>query len=554
MADTDGKRAIKTRTIFVRHKACELTGFTAISGNKYIRVRFRGRTGWAALASFAGSSLDFVSDLKRQGIIIIGTKACQAIRECVAGIERFVEKPLLERPGWTGSYFALPSGKVFRPKGERKPIVLFEATPGKFAKSGTHKRWLKRVAEPLAGQRLPSFVLMLAFTGPLLDLLGRDGNFGFELVGPKGKGKTTLQMIMASAFGRAHPSAGGTFLMSCRATVNGLEASMPLHADISMILDDASLFSSAKSKQARADDFNDFVFSLYSGRTKARFNTPHQEHFRFTYLLSANERLAEVLDGNRATVSEAACDRLISIPIDEANPYGVFENVLDYKGSGELARTLTNALENNHGHAVGRFLRQLVQARSDDELGLRAKIEGYIEAFQTEVGVDPNDGSTQRITTAFGLVYAAGLLAKAYGALPASIKCASATKSAYLRHLSAGTPRSFRDRLVSLSLRPDVVDLDKAGLVDMSKKDMLKPAAFLRTNRAGERELLLTRKALMRAFPDWLQIRDGDDVKAVLRAQGDRKRGGSQCRVRKNKNKDRVYIFALDCLDGDYDG
>ena len=522
-----------------------LSGHTAMSGTRYVRVELRKRVAWAPLEAFAGTSQEFIAHLKRHDVVVIGSKESSEIRDVAGKLTLFPPGPLIDRPGWTGPYFALASGGVFKPACHPDAEVLFDPCPEKFAKAGKFKKWLKEVAKPFSGQPLPTFVLMAAFTGPLLELVGRDGNFGFELVGAKGKGKSTLQMVMASALGRGHQSAKGQYWLTCRATVNGLEAAMRTHSDAALILDDASLFASGKSGKARSAEFNDFVFSLYSGHSKVRFGTPRQESFRFNYMLSSNERLADNLDGSRATVSEAACDRLITIPIDADRPYGVFDLVpAEFKGSAEFARSLVNAIEKHHGHAFRRFVKRLVQARHDDETGLRDKLKGFVRAFQDRVGVDPNDGSSQRVTGAFGLVYAAGMLAKDYGALPRSFKCMAACKAVYKLHLTAGKPRPFRDRLVSLSRHPDVIDLDKTSLTKMSKKQLTKPAAFLRTNRSGEREVLLVRKALMRAFPDWLQTCGTAEVQALLRSQNGRK--GSQCQLRQNRNKDRAYIFVID--------
>lgn len=521
-----------------------VSGHTAVSGKRYVRVDREGVVGWAALEAFAGSSTAFVAEYAQHSLVLIGPDLCRELRDAASRLRHFPVGPLIEQPGWTGPYFALPSGKIFQPKGHPDGVVLFKRLPQKCAQAGSLKGWLKAVAKPLVHQRIPTFVLMVAFTGPLLDLVNRDGNFGFELVGAKGKGKSTLQMLMASIFGRGHLSAKGQFLMTCRATLNGLEAAMRTHAHMSLILEDASLFAPSRSKQGRAADFSDFAHSLYAGRTKARFDSPEQECFRFTYLLSSNERLADVLEGHSATVSEAACDRLITIPIDADRPFGVFDSIsARFKGSAELARALVNAIEMHHGRAFPRFVENLVRARHKNEASLRAKIERYVRAFQEAVGVDPNDGSAQRVTGAFGLVYAAGMLAKAYGALPSSFKCMKACKATYVMHMSAGKPRPFRDRLISVSRRPDVVNLDKVGLTKMSKSELHKPAAFLRTNRSGEREIRLVTKALKRAFPDWPAIRDTEEVKALLRSHGGR--SDSQCKLRTNSNKDRAFCFVI---------
>jgi uncharacterized protein (DUF927 family) len=159
--------------------------------------------------------------------------------------------PLLDRSGWTKRYFALPSGEVFSPAGAKKAVALFPADPGLCRWAGKALLWKRGVPGRLAGQHVASFAVMTAFATPILALAREVGNFGFEIIGAKGNGKSTLLQILASTSGYPFPSADGHYGMSMNATVNGLEIAMQDYADLVMPLDEATLFDASGSAEPR---------------------------------------------------------------------------------------------------------------------------------------------------------------------------------------------------------------------------------------------------------------------------------------------------------------
>ena len=77
----------------------------------------------------------------------------------------------------------------------------------------------------------------MAFAGPLLGLIGREGG-GFNFYGQSSRGKTTLAEASASVWGK-----GGRpgFVRSWRSTANALEATAALHTDTLLVLDELSV-------------------------------------------------------------------------------------------------------------------------------------------------------------------------------------------------------------------------------------------------------------------------------------------------------------------------
>ena len=108
---------------------------------------------------------------------------------------------------------------------------------------------------------------------------------------------------------------------------------------------------------------------------------------------------------------------------------------MPFAGSAEYANALTRAAEQNHGHAIRKFLKQLVRARAKDDAALRAWIASRVNGFVEKANIDPNDGSAFRVAEAFGLVYAAGRLAQQYGVLPDCLAVGPAVLTCYSLHL-----------------------------------------------------------------------------------------------------------------------
>lgn len=537
---------------YVRGRDYVGSGHSAPSGTRYVRFDCGDETGWVRFDEFvAGGTKPFVL-MGRNGLSVVGIEDQQALRDLVAELRAFPPAAIVERPGWNGAYFALADGTCFAPDGLEAPIVLFEPASTKNAKAGD-ARWKKKLARLIVGQRLPSFALMAAFAGPLLDIVGHIENFGFEFVGKGGTGKTTIQRIAASVLGRAHRSTKGEYMMTGAATVNGLEAAMSMHSDAIIIIDDASRFAGNKTGKARGAEYIDLVQRLASGYTKARHGSPMQEGNRFVWLLSANEPLAEVVAGGREAVNAAAADRLLTIPIAASRSYGAFDKLPKrFKSSRQLAKALEKGFERHHGVAFPRFIERLVQSRHDDLEGLRSEVEATLAKFRAALGIDEDNGSACRVADAFGLVYAAGSLAKRYGVLPSKFKCRAAAKFAYRTHIESQDRPSFRERLIELSTKLGVIDLDKGKLPKLTDAKFGKVPAFLKTSRSGELEIRMSKRALNRAFPDWDMIKDSEEVASVRKREG--RRGKVKRWVRQRATKDRVFCFVIDEEGASVDG
>lgn len=459
----------------------------------------------------------------------------------MAELTDFPADNLIGNVGWNGQQFALPDGTVFSPESSAAGEVLFDRIRNRCAERGTLGRWKRGVAKPLVDQRIGTFVLCAAFAAPILKLTNRSGNFGFELVGPKGKGKSTFQQIMSSVLGGAIQSEDGHYWTSFDATPGGLEQAMASHSDLPMILEEANLYIAGESSRIRAEHFKALAFRLANGFNKRRLGPGAEGEFRFVYVTSSNEPLSDLI-GRNSEAARAAADRLITIQIPPDRRHGLFDSIPDeFESGSDFAKSLIAAADQNHGHAIRRFLQKLVEARASDESKLKDEIAAMISLFCEKSLVDPNNGSAIRVAEAFGIVYAAGELAKRYGALPKPMRCGPAALACYRLHLSHNDDlESFATLLSTIAKRDDVIVLDTRNISDFNARTLAKAPAFVR-GRQSNRELWIRQARIKELIPNWTTLKRNPEIAHLLKRDG--RHMGVKRTVGWNGAQERVYCF-----------
>ena len=333
-------------------------GICASSGRRFVRVELGDKIGSAPLDAFTLQATRAIEMLSRQDVILIGPASRQELIKQVEALKDFPQEDVAEHVGWNGGSFALPDGSVISPRRSPKPIIAFETVADKCSVTGSLREWKKQVAEPLDGQSIGIFALCFAFVAPLLSLTSRQGNFGFELVGVKGAGKSTIQYIASSVLGGFSEGSNDRYWLSLNSTINALDDTMVAHADMPIILDEAGLFAAGDSPRVRGEAYKALAFKLASGDRKSRLGEPKRKASRHVFLISANESLIDLTDRHSDSAS-AAADRLMTICVPDRQ-YGVFDHLpAGHSGSREYAQALTNAAEQHHGQAFRKFLKRL---------------------------------------------------------------------------------------------------------------------------------------------------------------------------------------------------
>jgi hypothetical protein len=371
-----------------------------------------------------------VERLASKDIVLVGHGTKGRLLARVAAITDFPNLVLAEHSGWVGNQFVLPDGQVFSPSGVDPAEVVFAVDPMKCHRAGTVVGWRRHVAEPLSTFDLPSFLLMMPFAAPLLALTDRADNIGFELVGVRGRGKSTLQELMASAVGA--PSRPAQYWISLDTTLAGLECQMPIHNDLPLIMDEANLYLANTTDGGEARHMRRLAFKLANGHTTARHGDKlRSTGSRYVTLISANDSFQAVTATARGKGFLAAADRLITLTMPD-RPGGAINGIPDgYTSTGEFMDAVKAAARTDHGVAMPRFIQRLVDRRHRDEAGLRQVIASGLADFRRAAGTDESDGSARRVADAFGLIAVAGQAAVEYQVLPRSFRCTEVALACY---------------------------------------------------------------------------------------------------------------------------
>jgi putative DNA primase/helicase len=312
---------------------------------------------------------------------------------------------LVTRTGWhdigADKVFVLPDETLGKVAGET--VILQGAPEVPFKSNGTLEDWQHSVGSHVIGHSRGKFAVSVAFAGPVLGLLGRQG-VGFHLYGRSSCGKTTMVEAAASVWGKG---ASPGFVRPWRPTANALDAIATVHSDTLLALDELGV--------AEAKEVATAVYQLNSGTGKGRMKRDSTLRPSLTWrtmVLSTGEMrmVDKLIEGNlRKRAGQEV--RLIDIPADALKGFGAFSHAGADGDAKVLADTLKEAARTSYGTAGPEFVRRLIANGVDKST---VAIEATIHAFQKHAPSGA-DAQVRRVCDHFGLVAAAGELARELG-------------------------------------------------------------------------------------------------------------------------------------------
>jgi hypothetical protein len=534
---------VKTRG-YRKPRDIAVSGGTAPDGTPYLRISAAGRHTWIPREAFTGKGSAALAKLKAAGIPLLQDEWRQCADK-VANLDAYPPKPLMDQPGWNGPcHYALPDGTRFPKNDKNKPVVLFHGNSDKCAARGTIQEW-RKITSFLKDQQVATFILCAGYAGPFVALADMGMNQGFELAGPGGTGKSTMQRVAAAVCGPAHNPVGCNYWITANTTINGLEGAMAEHNDMVLILEESNQFAASEGIASRAAKFNALVFALADGTAKRRFGDRQGKRSRFLFITSTNEPLADLLAGYRVAVADAAADRMLTLPLKPDRPHGIFDAVPDnWDNIGGLAKYLNDATRKTYGVGIRKLLSRLVKERTKDPEGVLARLRGYLAEFRNEVGVDGSDGSEARVADAFGLVYAAGMFALRYKAVSDNLDPLAAAKACYeLNRAARKKPLSAIKQLMELSVDFDTLDIRSDELPTLTDLELDEASAVVWIRRDGRREVLLTESQLLRGITNPKRFLADPEIRRLMIAEGGRNR--TKRKIARNREKERFFCFRL---------
>jgi hypothetical protein len=485
-----------------------------------------------------------ILDLKRGRIKVFTAKQKAEISNLVNQRTFFPPMDIAERIGWNGTTMGYPDGTVFAAADEKPPVAYPTGAVCVDVK-GTLEEWRENVAAFVQSQLVVLFCIMVSFAAPLLSLTRIQGNFAFMLSGPPRKGKTTCIDVAASVCGPALDAPGGRYYLKFNNTMNRIEELLPFYADLPLIIDE---LSSHGTKSSRVTDFRTLIHHLAGVDARGRFGDQLSPavQTRTIILITSNDGAAELLSHETPDAADGAVDRLFEIPVPRGDE-GVFNSPhIDYPDAGAFAEAIRDRVGQYHGTAMRVLLQCVAQRREDDENGLVAGINRRIAEFATLPEVTALGPVSSRALAAFGLVAAAGALAKHYKVLPTDADPVAAAVHCLKLHLGARVEADPVQRLLSWAAVNRLIDLRGGDLPRLSTNGLKRRGAFIGECR-GVAQLWVAPSLLEDAFPNARSLLKSLATLGILKREGS---GASSHltgykTVRENKKKERVHIFAV---------
>ncbi len=452
------------------------------------------------------------------------------------------------RTGWDSSgAFALPDAAL-----GTSEIFVYQnpsAVRAAISKAGTLKDWQSRVAFPADGNSRLTLALSASLASVLLRPLGMEG-FGIHFRGPSSIGKTTALSVSSSVWGPPG------YIQNWRTTANGLEANAEAHNDLPLCLDELG--------QIRGEHAAQIAYLLSGGKGTARANRTGAGAQRKEWCvvlistgeLGLDDKIRESNTQQRLMAGHTV--RFIEIPADTGSGFGLFDwtpdsESLSSRDRGKaFAELLNRACQSCYGHAGPEFVSAFIADLDRNIEFAQRTIAKFTSAQSSDA-----DEQVQRVATAFGLLAAAGELARRFGVVtwPSGNATHAAARCfrAWLSARDGSGPQELHAALAQLRLmierhgdaRFQRVDI-RAQTRDYPIRDRL---GYQRVDSDGEVYYLI-------GTENWKEILAGHDARAIAKdlartgilKRGDGKHIQRNERLPGSKKPDRFYVLSHSAL------
>jgi putative DNA primase/helicase len=356
------------------------------------------------MADFDGAGCPWLTVLRGAGFAgAHNLKDKNALKKSILAANPTARYQRVATIGWHSCEFFLPGILNDRPTHFR---LIKPPAQNVYAQAGTPQNWQQNVAahcEP--HDRLVS-AICISLMGPLLKLFNSDGVI-FHYFGPSTSGKTTALFVACTLWGNPN-----TYMRSWRTTDNGLETLVQTLNDTFLGLDELSQCS------PKAAEALSYMTSNGQGKTRSTRGASAKAIGTWNIAaLSTGEVPLEdkVKEGQQARHMAGMDVRMIDIPVDAGNGFGIF-NDLGGANPAELADTLKAAAAGNYGHAGPAFILKLMElVKTDDGL---VNLRKYHAQCKADLLPDSVESQVERVASRFALAALAGEYAILWGILP----------------------------------------------------------------------------------------------------------------------------------------
>jgi putative DNA primase/helicase len=329
--------------------------------------------------------------------------------------------------GWYDGHraFVLHDRVIGRPRG--KALILPPRTrPGhqrfKLSRKGSHKDWVRSVAEPARCSSCMVLGICMALAAPLLDFLDFP-SFGILLSGSPKSGKSTALVAAGSVIGFA----GERDLPNFRVTDPALGELPAAFNDMVMLLNELGLLKGrATDRHERMRDWA-YGFAEGCGTTYSKF-APHDGEnccpkWRSLGLGTGEETSDQISLAAGESRAMGASIRWIDLCGTQPGVKDIFDRCpksvsADHRVTWvrDQCKSLRQGAANNHGVAFVHFIKRLIKRRRKISALLQPLIDEFVKAAVDEA----DEPAVDHLTSCFGIIRTGGILGVRLGTLPYS--------------------------------------------------------------------------------------------------------------------------------------
>ncbi|WP_386683060.1 DUF927 domain-containing protein [Loktanella sp. R86503] len=402
---------------------------------------------------------------------------------------------LTEKVGWADASFRTFILRDGTALGQMEAIYaprqsLFQPRP--IIQNGTPSDWTKEVAQRAENNPVLVVAISLAFSGPLLRIMGRDG-FGLHFKGQSSTGKTTALHVATSVWG------GRSLIQTCRTTANALEGAAVSADDSFLALDELGEISAKDASLA--------AYMLANGQGKGRATSRGAAatlpEWRMVFLSTGEVSIAEKLGEAGITPMGGQIVRVMDITVDGRN-HGIFDDLHGEPCAADFSNRLKKCCANTCGTAGSAFVEKLIASTADQHKN-REKVLERIKDHLLKSEGGPQTELSIRVATQFALIALAGEMAT---------KCG-------LTGWSAGTAMQAAAELFKQWKIGQLDPYSQDEIVRRLKGFVSSEAARLQwVGGSHVPDQVGWQDAIRMMFDDqgWAEIHEGLDLKAVARA------------------------------------
>ncbi|MBI2377531.1 MAG: DUF927 domain-containing protein [Deltaproteobacteria bacterium] len=351
------------------------------SGAEWVRIRWKARRAGEIRSRMVPRQFVLTSEVATligEGLPIVGGGQARLVTYLA---RRELDTPTVgvqARLGWSRDFGSFALGSRVHDGSPTLGYVVGPHDPawlGAFGPHGDREEYLRIVREAISTRPVAEFAWALGYTGPLLRLVGSRG-FLVSIWGQSGFGKTAVQMLASSAWGR--PSG---LMVTGNVTATALEATLARHSDLLAIIDDT------QQSHERDDVLGAIAYQIAGGKGRARGT-----------VTGGIQPLAEW-----ATIALVSGERPILLAGSHS---GALNRTVEIQAKplpdSETAKQLHRDLAAHHGHTGSEFIKVLLASRDE---------WGDIRTLHERIVVDL--GERSELGRNVGLVVVADWIARA---------------------------------------------------------------------------------------------------------------------------------------------